>query len=73
MGFNAAETVLDDAVSGLRTRMIVTWVFAGLFIIYGCVMMYLYCRAKTLIARGPVAGPPRPPPQMQMQQQRGPP
>jgi len=52
-GLDEAENVLDDAVSALRTRMIITWVIAGVFIIYGSVMMYLWIRAKNLIARGP--------------------
>ena len=50
-----ANNVMDDAVSGLKTRMIIAWVAAALMIIWGIIMMYLYCRAKSLIAKGPVS------------------
>ena len=47
-----AEGNLDDAVDDIKTRMIITWVIAVLVIIWGSVMMHLWCKAKEQIARG---------------------
>merc|ERR1711934_662507 len=47
-----AEDNLDDAVDDIKTRMIIVWVIAVLVIIWGSVMMHLWCKAKEQIARG---------------------